>query len=255
MSPAADDLQFERAEPVDPAVTARCAACRRPLTSGVYYTLGPHAVCSACRDRISGSWSQGSGFVRGLRALAAGLGAAAVGAGLYFGISMLTGIEFGLIAVVVGFLVGRAVRWGSGGRGGWGYQILAAVLTYLAIVTTYVPPIARQFPSSPEQLQSATSQPNASTPSAGSPQAADSTPAVATHLVDPLARARWHIVRWLIIYAVASAAPFLLGVKNLIGWIIIGFALYQAWRLNRRVRAEFAGPFELRAKPAAGLPP
>ena len=40
-----------------------------------------------------------------------------------------------LIAIVVGLFVGRAVRWGSGGRGGRLYQGLAVVLTYLAIVS------------------------------------------------------------------------------------------------------------------------
>jgi len=39
--------------------------------------------------------------------------AAALGAGIYFGISALTGYEFGLVAIVVGLMVGWAVRRGA----------------------------------------------------------------------------------------------------------------------------------------------
>src|SRR2546422_2854982 len=56
-----------------------------------------------------------------------------LGAGLYFGIEAATGYELGLVAVVVGLMVGGAVRKGSNGRGGWRYQALAMFLTYCAV--------------------------------------------------------------------------------------------------------------------------
>src|SRR5258708_27620060 len=77
------------------------------------------------------------------RAALAGLGAAAVGAGIYIAVRYATGYQVGLISILVGFLVGRAVHWGSRGRGGWPYQALAMVLTYLAIVSIYVPILYR----------------------------------------------------------------------------------------------------------------
>src|SRR5207245_910442 len=53
--------------------------------------------------------------------------------------------EFGLVAVVVGVLVGGAVRKGSNGRGGWRYQLLAMFLTYSAVVVTDSSLIAREL--------------------------------------------------------------------------------------------------------------
>jgi hypothetical protein len=77
--------------------------------------------------------------------LGLGFGAAVLGAGIYFGIAALTGYEFGLVAIVVGVLVGSAVRKGSNGRGGWRYQLLAKFLTYTAVVVTDSSLIAREL--------------------------------------------------------------------------------------------------------------
>jgi hypothetical protein len=38
------------------------------------------------------------------------------------------------------------------------------------------------------------------------------------------------------------AAPFLAGFQNIIGIVIIGIGLYEAWKLNRRVPFEITGP-------------
>src|SRR2546426_12468468 len=90
-------------------------------------------------------WSHGSSGRRFAKALALGLGAAVVGAAIYFGIAALTGYEFGLVAIVVGLLVGGAVRKGSNGRGGRRYQLLAAFLTYTPVVGTDSSLIAREL--------------------------------------------------------------------------------------------------------------
>ena len=47
--------------------------------------------------------------------------------------------------------------------------------------------------------------------------------------------------------ALAFAVPFLGGFDNIIGILIIGFALYEAWRLNQPSRVPIAGPFEVGA--------
>src|SRR5207248_11778526 len=46
------------------------------------------------------------------------------------------------------------------------------------------------------------------------------------------------------------AAPFLAGFGNLIGWLIIGFALYEAWKINRRRAFDIKGPFRLEPRRA-----
>ena len=40
-------------------------------------------------------------------------------------------------------------------------------------------------------------------------------------------------------------APFLGGFENIIGIIIIGIGLYEAWKLNRRVELTISGPHAL----------
>jgi hypothetical protein len=39
--------------------------------------------------------------------------------------------------------------------------------------------------------------------------------------------------------------------ENLIGLMIIGFALFEAWKMNKRTPVEFSGPFALTRERAA----
>ena len=51
------------------------------------------------------------------------------------------------------------------------------------------------------------------------------------------------------VIGLSYTAPFLGGFENIIGILIIGFALFEAWRINRRVPIE--GPFRTGAAPPA----
>jgi hypothetical protein len=135
-------LQFDAAEPATASATSACAACNRALTDS-YHTVNAKLLCEACRRRLESAWTSGAGAANFGRAFIFGLGAAAVGAGIYYAVLALTGYEIGLIAILVGFIVGRAVAVGSGGRGGLRYQVTAVALTYCSIVATYVPLIAK----------------------------------------------------------------------------------------------------------------
>ena len=68
-----------------------------------------------------------------------------IGCGIWYAVRALTGYEVGLIAIIVGLLVGGAVRKGSKRRGGRLYQTLAVLLTYASIVSTYVPDIVGEL--------------------------------------------------------------------------------------------------------------
>src|SRR5262245_59653183 len=161
-----EGLQFDRAEFENAPAQMKCAQCHRVLTSS-YFDVNGHTVCEPCRHTIESRQGDGSAAGRFLKAAGAGFGAAVIGSALYYAIAALSGFEFGLIAIVVGFGVGSAVRWGSGGRGGRGHQALAMALTYLAIVSTYIPPII-------EGLRSTDTEQSAQ---AGATDAADPTPA------------------------------------------------------------------------------
>ena len=52
---------------------------------------------------------------------------------------------------------------------------------------------------------------------------------------------------WVLIFVLACAAPFLAGASNFMGWIIIGIALYEAWKINRRATVQINGPYAVNA--------
>src|SRR5947207_10445980 len=158
-SPA--DLQFERAERSGEALPkdVRCVACRTPLSS--YFEVNGNVACDNCKDAAMSrqNASHATALLRG-----AGLGvlAAALGAGIYYAIAEVTGYEFGLMSIVLGLMVGFAVRRGARGRGGWRYQALAMFLCYAAICATYVPRVisaVRKHQSSAAPSAPATAQP------------------------------------------------------------------------------------------------
>src|SRR5919204_2135495 len=157
-------LQFEKAEYTDATAAVACVGCQGSLRE-TYFAVGDRILCRGCAEKLREELAnQGSRAGRVLRAIGAGAGAAAVGSLLYYAVLALTGYEFGLIAIVVGYAVGVAVRWGSKGRGGWAYQGLAIALTYLSIVTAYVPSIIQGFREA--KIESAAGEtPNASSPS------------------------------------------------------------------------------------------
>jgi hypothetical protein len=123
-SPGTDqnDIQFEQAEftaenDADQQHATRCTACTATIPD-VYYEAGGKVVCAPCRDQIEAMFHQGSRLGRGIKAIVFGTIAAALGAILYYAIVRITGLNIGLVAVVVGLLVGGAVKAASGNRGG-----------------------------------------------------------------------------------------------------------------------------------------
>lgn len=266
-------LQFDTVQPAegnwDALRASTCASCSAALVDS-YYEAGGRVLCAPCATKLG--QAGGSPVGRFFRALGLGVGAALLGFGVYYLVS-LTGYQFGLIAVVVGFLVGFAVRMGTGGRGGRLYQVMAAVLTYLAIVCTYVPPIADAIlhptddagatsgdeggagtEARADPLEAATGGPQevpdgvtapAVTPGASGDDAPLREPGVVGY-----------IFVYIISFFLALAAPFLSGLEGILGILILAFGIWEAWRINRRSDTVVEGPFPLtRAAPAAPAEP
>jgi hypothetical protein len=214
-------LQFERAEFAQPGPTSPvCAVCGQSVWD-VYYAVNGRVLCERCRTDLELNANQGSRAGRFLRAAAYGLGAGAVGAGVWYGVRATTGYELGLIAIGVGLFVGGAVRKGSNGRGGWRYQALAMFLTYASIVSTYVPVIMNALRQGAEDKDPGT-----------------------TLLA----------ISMVLAFVFAFAAPFLGGAQNIMGIVIIGIALYEAWKMNKKVPLEITGPHRVGAA-GPGAPP
>jgi hypothetical protein len=164
---------------------------------------------------------------------------------LWYIVLKLTDSQWGILAVVVGLVVGGAVRKGSNARGGWRYQALAIFLTYTAIVSSYVPYIIEGIRDRAAQT--------ASVDSAATPDLVKDTlvlandsaavTAASTSNSGPLAK----VFAIILLLGVLYALPFLAGIENIIGILIIGFALYEAWKLNRRVELTVTGPHQVAA--------
>src|SRR5207245_4459736 len=224
-----ESLQFDHAELDGSAASLTCAVCSQAIATS-YYEVNGNVTCQRCRSQTLAGWNRGSPGGRFAKALGLGLGAAVVGAGIYFGIAALTGYEFGLVAIVVGVLVGGAVRKGSNGRGGRRYQLLAVFLTYTAVVVTDSSLIARELQkewsaraASPAAVAAGVSAPTDAAPST-SPR--PGLPAIALGLA--------------VIIALAYAAPIMIGITSPIHLLIAAFALYAAWKLNRGIALHVA---------------
>jgi hypothetical protein len=66
-------------------------------------------------------------------ALALGVIGAVLGAAIYAGFVILTHIQIGYLAILVAYLIAKAMTIGSRGEGGRYYQIAALILTYIAV--------------------------------------------------------------------------------------------------------------------------
>jgi hypothetical protein len=124
---------------------------------------------------------------------------------VWYGIRVVTNYELGLIAIAIGFGVGKAVSWGSSGKGGWLYQLLALVLTYTSIVMNYIPDLVKAM--------------------------TEGTPGPAP------------VAAYVTAFVFSFTVPFFDMAGNIIGLLIIAFGLFEAWKLNKRVDAEMTGPY------------
>jgi hypothetical protein len=130
--------KFDVVEALTPVGAAPCVECRAAIVD-TYYEADDGLVCSVCHALITSARARRTPRVQFSRALGFGTIAATLSAAVYFGLLAAIGREVGLVLVLVGFAVGRAVRIGAGRPRGRRYQWLALGLTYLAIVATYVP--------------------------------------------------------------------------------------------------------------------
>jgi hypothetical protein len=257
-------LQFDTAVPIAgaTATSLACSACTADISTS-YYEVNGAIVCISCHTKLRAHLTGGSGSSRFAKAIGFGLLAAGAGSALYYAILALTGYEIGLVAIAVGFIVGRAVNRGSQGRGGRSYQLLAVGLTYFAIVTTYIPFIVKAVRENPPAaaVDSAAQTKAPDTARVTGPGTAAATPAPeqqgapsarpTTKSAEPrvkkitIGRALLGLVALL---ALAAATPILAGFQNIVGMLIIGFALFEAWRQNQRLQLAVTGPYRVGAK-------
>jgi hypothetical protein len=142
---ARDDLQFDRVERAgtEPGTAAGqldviCTVCAKPVGDEYYHANGK-PVCANCRSVLQSVAATPRSIGPLLRAGLFGLGGAIAGAAIYYAVIAITDFEIGIVAILIGYMVGYMVRRGAGGRGGRRFQVLAIVLTYWAVGLAYTP--------------------------------------------------------------------------------------------------------------------
>ena len=221
------DLQFQHAEPIGDAASegsARtCAACKQPV-GDTFYQAQSHVVCPACAARIQAA-QQAAPPLSLMRAALYGGAAALGGCAIYALVAIVLHAEIGIIAILVGWMVGKAIRYASYGRGGRPQQILAVVLTYFAITTSYIPVIVYHIAKDPPRVE------------------AQRAPGEARPRPDLSGLALYLLM-------LAAVAPFLQltsGFGGLISLFILFIGLRYAWKLTERRGIALAGPYQVEA--------
>lgn len=210
------ELQFDRAEYAGPEASA-CTFCQAGITQQ-FFTINGRTACPTCHHHLAAARNQGTPGSRFFTAAGWGLLAAIGGAGIFYAVREITGYELGLVAVVVGLAVGKGVQRGARGRGGAGYQTLAIALTYISIAMNYAPYLIEGMSKTLD----------------GKPHGS-----IASVIVGVLTA------------GLIVASPILVAVKAPFSLVINGIALYEAWKINKRVPFAVTGPHAV----AAAAPP
>jgi len=230
--PPPEELQFRRAQPIG-RDTKTCIVCKQPI-AGDYYNANGNILCPQCKQRME-AHQQPPPHTSLLRAALYGGAAALAGCAIYATVSITTGLEIGLVAILIGYMVGKAIRYASNGLGGRPQQILAVALTYFAITTSYIPVFIYQ-------ASKATSAATTNHVAGAPPKTPE--PRVTTEPRMPPARAI------LIVLALTAAAPFMALfqgsniISGLISLFIIFIGLRQAWALTARREIVITGPYQ-----------
>lgn len=259
---ATDDLQFDRAEstaPEQPALS--CTVCKRAILDK-YYTANGATVCDGCRQQLERELTAPNR--QWPLAIALGVGAAILGAILYFGVTAITGYEIGLVAIAVGWLVGRAIQKGTGGRGGRGYQVAAVLLTYLSVAGAYSGLAVREMIGGAVQdTLAAAPAPDQDDPVGSEQTSTDSSAGDSVLAITPDVSAEQDADRtttddpsqpggnaWLALAGLMLGLPIVSALGSLpgglISLLILGIGLHQAWRMTGKLSIDLQGPFQVR---------
>jgi len=245
-------LQFDRAvktgassDAAQPAVV--CAGCQRAIETE-YFDINGRNVCAPCRDMVEAASECPRGLGVLLRAALFGAGAAVLGAAIYYAVLAIAHLEIGLIAILSGYMIGTAVRTGANGRGGLRFQILALLLTYLSVAMAYTPVVIQGIRN--DRAESRT-QASATTNGGLAAQAPS------THAAPPRANAFGCATGGIVLAGLFAALPVMVvfgGLPtSLIGGLIIGFGMRQAWRMTGAPTLTIFGPYRVGTTPAATL--
>ena len=132
-----DSTNDSRLPPGTAAEEIRCAECGNRLAEGEPRQETEDAVfCRPCFERLTGELHQavaaGGQDINYSMAVVGGLLGAALGVLVWWGFTVITNINFGLVAVVIGFAVGKGVTMLAGDKRHLNLQIISVSLSVTA---------------------------------------------------------------------------------------------------------------------------
>jgi len=246
-----EELQFDRviSESTSSAPPSRlaviCAVCQTP-SEAEYFDVNGSILCSRCRTVAESAAEAPQGLVALMTAGVYGLVAGVFGAIIYYAVIAIAHLEIGIVAVLIGYMVGYAVRTGARDRGALRFQVLAVTLTYASIALAYTPIVVKQAVGAGRSARNA---PAETTSSDGNSTAATET---ATTKTPGGLRV---LLSFVILAALITALPVLAVFgsfpSGLISAFIIFIGMRQAWTMTGATRLQVLGPFRVGAAPAA----
>jgi hypothetical protein len=243
--PEAGELQFDRVVGTGTEAPARegvvCSHCGASVASE-YYQINGLVFCGPCRNGLEAAVETPRGLGPFVRSALFGAGAGIAGAAIYFAVLAVAHLEIGIVAILIGYMVGYAVRKGARGRGGLRFQVMAAVLTYLSVAFAYAPVVFKQaIDEHAKRPQTAATAP---APARTATPARSDRPAGGGGFVTGLA----------LLLGFVSILPVLIVVgslpSGLITAVIIGVGIRQAWRMTAAPRFDVYGPYRVGPQPA-----
>jgi hypothetical protein len=225
-----------------------------------YFTLSDKSYCGSCKVGIEQVVASGRKPAAFFKALLFGTGAALAGAIVYYGVLALLELEIAIVAILIGYMVGYAIRRAvpSGGRR---YQILGAALTYFAVGAAYMPIAIKGARESNKTVAGPTARHDSSRTTSRVADSSTSTPSRDTTVrSDSVVAAgksakkqRSFFVASGLLIAFSLALPVLVIFgsmpSGLISALIIGLGMRQAWRMTAAPNLAFLGPLKVSAPP------
>ena len=253
-----DDLQFDRAEQASADAGAgtgvTCSNCSAKVETA-YFNVGTDPVCARCKSALQAHLTPDQSWGALTRASVLGVLAAIAGAIIYYGVIAITNFEIGIVAILIGFMVGWTVRKGASGRGGRRFQVMAVALTYFSVGLAYAPlAIKSAFEedgSSAVQSDGASVTTKASTDSAGAASvAADSSAgATAADAATTTGESPGFMMIVVMLVGFTLTLPVLVIAgsmpSGLISALIIFIGMRQAWQMTGVPRVAITGPFRV----------
>jgi hypothetical protein len=166
-----------------------------------------------------------------VRATLYGLGAAIAGS-VIFALISLSGFQFSIVAILVGVMVGKAIVHATHRRTSRACQVLAVVLTYGAITTSYLPMM----------ISTAIKHQKAATKTSAAPARVPM-----RRPIDPAKALAGFGAATALLIGFSLVLPFMVlahsPLSGIINLVIIGIGLRQAWRLTTPFQTPILGPY------------